>query len=83
MSYMKNYMMDVEEFCDGYFFGDDGESRAPCLTYSIKHRNLMTMPASDAASKIEEIAEDAKKFFGSSMAKDYAVVYLTKTLGEI
>ena len=70
MSYMKNYMMDVEEFCDGYFFGGDIEY-------------LMTMPASAAASKIEEVAEDAKKFFGSSMAKDYAIVYLTKTLGEI
>ena len=21
MSKMKNYMMDIEEFCDGYFFG--------------------------------------------------------------
>ena len=24
MSNMKNYMMDVEEFCDGYAFGGDG-----------------------------------------------------------
>ncbi len=23
MSKMKNYMMDIEEFCDGYAFGDD------------------------------------------------------------
>ena len=59
MSEMKNYMMDIEEFCDGYFFGGDSEV------------------------KIEEVAVDAKKFFGSTMAKDYAVVYLTKTLGEI
>ena len=61
MSEMKNYMMDIEEFCDGYFFGGDSEY------------------------EIEEVAEDAKKFFGSSMAKDYAIVYLTKTktLGEI
>ena len=56
---MKNYMMDIEEFCDGYFFGGDSEY------------------------EIEEVAEDVKKFFGTSMAKDYAVVYLTKTLGEI
>tara|TARA_R100000315_G_C5149956_1_gene85881 strand:- start:318 stop:500 length:183 start_codon:yes stop_codon:yes gene_type:complete len=25
MSKMKNYMMDVEEFCDGYFYGGDSE----------------------------------------------------------
>jgi len=25
MSNMKNYMMDVEEFCDGYFYGGDSE----------------------------------------------------------
>ena len=23
MSKMKNYMMDVEDFCDGYFYGGD------------------------------------------------------------
>lgn len=23
MSKMKNYMMDIEEFCDGYFYGGD------------------------------------------------------------
>ena len=61
MSAMKNYMMDIEEFCDGYFFGVDSASE----------------------DEIEEVAEDAKKFFGTSTAKDYAVVYLTKTLGEI
>ena len=59
MSYMKNYMMDIEEFCDGYFFGGDSEV------------------------EIEEVAEDVKKFFGSTMAKDYAIVYIKKTLGEI
>ena len=25
MSKMKNYMMDIEEFCDGYFYGGDSE----------------------------------------------------------
>ena len=25
MSKMKNYMMDIEEFCDGYFYGGDFE----------------------------------------------------------
>ena len=61
MSEMKNYMMDIEDFCDGYFYGE----------------GIMN------DFSIEEVAEDAKKFFGSSMAKDYAIVYLTKTLGEI
>ena len=61
MSAMKNYMMDIEEFCDGYFFGVDSANEY----------------------EIEEVAEDAKKFFGTSIAKDHAIVYLTKTLGEI
>ena len=61
MSKMKNYMMNIEEFCDGYFFGE----------------GIMN------DFSIEEVAEDAKKFFGTSMAKDHAIVYLTKTLGEI
>ena len=69
MSYMKNYIMDIEEFCDGYFFGGDSEVTA--------------LYNGDSEVEIEEVAEDAKKFFGSSMAKDYAIVYLTKTLGEI
>ena len=25
MSKMKNYMMNIEEFCDGYFYGGDSE----------------------------------------------------------
>ena len=25
MSKMKNYLMDIEEFCDGYFYGGDSE----------------------------------------------------------
>ena len=25
MSKMKNYMMDIEEFCDGYFYRGDSE----------------------------------------------------------
>ena len=60
MSEMKNYMMDIEEFCDGYFYGEGAMN-----DFSI-----------------EEVSEDAKKYFGTSMAKDHAVAYLTKTLGE-
>ena len=61
MSKMKNYMMNIEEFCDGYFYGE-----GIMIDFSI-----------------EEISEDAKKYFGTSMAKDHAIAYLTKTLGEI
>ena len=25
MGKMKNFMMDIEEFCDGYFYGGDSE----------------------------------------------------------
>ena len=64
MSKMKNYMMDIEEFCDGYFYGEGPNEVG--LDFSI-----------------EEVSEDAKKYFGTSMAKDHAIAYLTKTLGEI
>ena len=60
MSKMKNWMMDIEEFCDGYY--NEG--------------NLAT------EYTIEEVSENAGKYFGASMAKDYAAAYLTKTLGE-
>ena len=60
MSKMKNYMMDIEEFCDGYFYGEGPNDFS-----------------------IEEVSEDAKKYFGTSMAKDHAIAYLTKTLGEL
>ena len=60
MSKMKNYMMDIEEFCDGYFYG-------------VGAMNDFS---------IEEVSEHAKKYFGTSLAKDHAIAYLTKTLGE-
>jgi len=58
MGKMKNWMMDIEEFCDGYFYGGDSE-------YTV-----------------EEVSEDAEKFFHSKMAGDYAEEYVTKILGE-
>ena len=66
MSKMKNYMMDIEEFCDGYF---------------VDYATAMYGEGPNDFS-IEEVSEDAKKFFGTSMAKDHAIAYLTKTLGE-
>jgi len=65
MSKMKNYMMDIEEFCDcAITTGHDCDFLG---VYDFS---------------IEEISEDAKKHFGTSIAKDHAVAYLTKTLGE-
>ena len=61
MSKMKNYMMDIEEFCDGYFYGEGAMN----------------------GFSIEEVSEGAEKYFGTSMAKDYAIAYITKTLGEM
>ena len=66
MNKIKNYMMDIEEFCDGYFYGEGPNDFSEKLNVSI-----------------EEVSEDAKKYFGTSMAKDHAIAYLTKTLGEI
>ena len=60
MGAVKNWMMDIEEFCDGHFYD-----------------------AGDFEYTIEEVSENAGKYFGASMAKDYASAYLTKTLGEI
>ena len=59
MSKVKNWMMDIEEFCDGYFYGGDSEFT------------------------VEEVADDAEKFFSSVEAGNYAQKYLEKTLGEI
>ncbi len=60
MSKMKNYMMDIEEFCDGYFYGEG-----------------------EVDFTVEEVSEDAEKFFHSKMAGDYAKSYVTKILGAL
>jgi len=62
MSRMKNYMMDIEKFCDGYFYGD--------------------FSGAEFDFTVEEVSEDAEKFFHSKMAGDYAEEYVTKILGE-
>jgi hypothetical protein len=58
MAKVKNWMMDIEEFCDGYFFGGDSEFT------------------------VEEVADDAAKWFGSAEAGNHAEKYLIKTLGR-
>ena len=62
MGKMKNWMMDIEEFCDGYFYGD--------------------FNGAEFDFTVEEVSEDAEKFFHSKMAGDYAEEYVTKILGE-
>ena len=59
MGKVKNWMMDIEEFCDGYFFGGESEFT------------------------VEEVADDATKWFGSVEAGNYAQKYIIKTLGEM
>ena len=59
MSKMKNWMMDIEEFCDGYFYGGDSEFT------------------------VEEVSEDAAKFFTSVEAGKYAQQYIEKTLNAV
>ena len=59
MGKVKNWMMDIEEFCNGYFYGGDSEFT------------------------VEEVADDAEKFFSSVETGNYAQKYLEKTLGEI
>ena len=54
MSKMKNYMMDIEEFVDGYFF-DAPQS----FDFTV-----------------DEICEDAEKFFRSIEAGHYARQYM-------
>ena len=59
MGKVKNWMMDIEEFCDGYFYGGDSEFT------------------------VEEVADDAEKFFVSVEAGNYAKTYIEKTLAKI
>ena len=59
MGKVKNWMMDMEEFCDGYFYGGESEFT------------------------VEEVADDATKWFGSVEAGNYAQKYIIKTLGEM
>ena len=79
-------MMDIEEFCDGYFYGDSLNADEAVEWFKTLPLSGNTLTADDFSEKlnvsIEEVSEDAKKYFGTSMAKDHAIAYLTKTLGE-
>ena len=64
------YMIEIEEFCNGYY---------PENLWFEEYYDVKQIPQ----FTIKEVSENAGKYFGASMAKDYAVAYLTKTLGEI
>jgi len=69
MSKMKNYMMDIEDFCNGYFYDNHSDG------------NSIVMEDEDFT--IEEVIEDVGMYFKSDEAKRYARGYLEKVFGEI
>ena len=68
MSKMKNYMMDIEEFCD-YMMDTENQSRYAGFL-------------GGESLTIDEVAADDDKFFRSTMAGDYAMDYLKRQHGE-
>ena len=78
MSKINNWMMSIEDFCNGYFSG-----------FQIR---IMQEQAENGAEKsdldplspftIDEIVEDAGWYFKSVEAKKYAEKYLKETLSN-
>ena len=69
MGRVKDWMMDIEEFCDGYFYNS---SRDP-------------IEWADPAAwdfTVDEVVDDVGMYFKSNEAKNYARKYLEKTFGE-
>ena len=69
MSKMNNWMMDIEDFCNGYFYDNHSDG------------NSFTMKEDDFT--IEEVVEDVGMYFKSNEASNYAKRYLTEQLGEM
>ena len=69
MSKMNNWMMDIEDFCNGYFYDNHSDG------------NSFTMKEDDFT--IEEVIEDVGMYFKSNEATKYAKQYLTTQMGEI
>jgi hypothetical protein len=69
MSKMNNWMMDIEDFCNGYFYDNHSDG------------NSFTMKEDDFT--IEEVVEDVGMYFKSNEATKYAKQYLTEQLGEM
>ena len=70
MSKMKNYMMEIEDFCNGYFYGVGGKKMEP-------------VPIVIEEFIIDEVIEDVGMYFKSDVATRYARQYLTTQLDEI
>jgi hypothetical protein len=69
MSKMNNWMMDIEDFCNGYFYDNHSDG------------NSFTMKEDDFT--IEEVIEDVGMYFKSNEATKYAKQYLTEQMGEM
>jgi|TARA_B110000238_G_C15889593_1_gene337087 hypothetical protein len=69
MSKMNNWMMDIEDFCNGYFYDNHSDG------------NSFTMKEDDFT--IEEVIEDVGMYFKSNEATKYAKQYLTTQMGEM
>ena len=69
MSKMNNWMMDIEDFCNGYFYDNHSDG------------NSFTMKEDDFT--IEEVVEDVGMYFKSKEATKYAKQYLTTQMGEM
>ena len=68
MGRVKDWMMDIEDFCNGYFYDNHSDG------------NSIIMEDEDFT--IEEVIEDVGMYFKSNEAKNYARKYLEKTFGE-
>ena len=69
MGKMNNWMMDIEDFCNGYFYDNHSDG------------NSFTMKEDDFT--IEEVVEDVGMYFKSNEATKYAKQYLTTQIGEM
>jgi len=69
MSKMNNWMMDIEDFCNGYFYDNHSDG------------NSFTMKEDDFT--IEEVVEDVGMYFKSNEATKYAKQYITEQMGEM
>jgi spore maturation protein CgeB len=69
MSKMNNWMMDIEDFCNGYFYDNHSDG------------NSFTMKEDDFT--VDEIVEDVGMYFKSNEATKYAKQYLTTQMGEM
>ena len=69
MGKMNNWMMDIEDFCNGYFYDNHSDG------------NSFTMKEDDFT--IEEVIEDVGMYFKSNEATKYAKQYLTTQMGEM